>query len=377
MTRKLLLSLAFASISFGLAAQTLPENYFSKLNKNCEKASFMKRVGFFAGRMTANVLFKQGKNEIYRKEQSWNLYNLSVEIANLSLVYNEADPTTGFVYSTDFKTIIDFLPNWKRNLKLARPNSQVGGYTLADLELDSDLENAINQKISPLIEEMNTYYLNSMSLINESKESKNNLIVQDFQSRYLNHFSTLEEKTKEFKNQLDGIFALIQQFQKNVYDAEKILVAQKEQNLNEELALKKQNEKEAADLKAKNRKKLLERVTKYLETNKFSIPFTVQLTKYTKECKHCGQQCEITEPKVNEPNCGDDKTCRDAWIELVGLDPVLTQYFAKSFTGTTIGSCPDSNCPERSNGNNHVWFQIDKNQVVQNWLYTQKGCVKQ
>jgi len=366
MTRKLLLSLVFASISFGLAAQTLPENYFSKLNKNCEKASFMKRVGFFVGRMTANVLFKSGKNEIYRKEQSWNLNNLSVEIANLSLVYNETDAASGKIYSTDFKTIIDYLPNWKRNLKLAYPNSQIVEYNLASLELDSDLENAINQKISPLIEEMNTYYLNSMSLINESKEKRNTPIVQDFQSRYLNHFSTLEEKTKDFKNRLDEVFVSIKQFQKSVYDAEKILVSQKEQD-----------EKESADLKAKNRKKLLEDVVKYLENNKFSIPFTVQLTKYTKECKHCGQQCEITEPKVNEPNCGDNKTCRDAWIELVGLDPVLTKYLARSVIGTTLGSCPDSNCPERSNGNNHVWFQIDKNQVVQNWLYTQKGCVKQ
>ena len=377
MTRKLLLSLAFASISFGLAAQTLPENYVNRLNKNCEKASFMKRVGFFAGRMTANVLFKSGKNEIYRKEQSWNLNNLSVEIANLSLVFNVTDAASGRVYSHDFKTIIDNLPNWKRNLKLAYPNSQIGGYTLASLELDSDLENDINQKISHLIEEMNTYYLNSMSLINESKESRNNLVVQDFQSRYLNHFSTLEEKTKGFKNRWDEIYVLIQQFEKSVYDAEKILVAQKEQNLNEELALKKQNEKEAADLAAKNRKKKVERVLKYLENNKFSIPFTVQLTTYKKECKHCGKQCEITEPKVTDPNCGDDQTCRDAWIELASLDPVLTQYVARSYTGTTLGSCPDSDCSERSNGNNHVWFQIDKNQILQNWLYTQKGCVKQ
>jgi hypothetical protein len=356
--------------------QSLPEDFNERLDKGCEHASFLKRVGFFAGRLTTNVLLKQSRVESYKIQQSNNLADLSIEIKNLSLVYNETDVNSGRVFSTDFKTIIDYLPNWKRNLKLAYPSSTVRDYTIANLELDSDLEELISQKISLLVDELNKYYSNSISLINESKENRNKVIAQDFQKRYINHFHVLGEKSNEFKIQLDEIFVLIQKFQKMVYDAENILVSKKELILKEQLAIKKQRENESAALAAENRKKEVARINKYLQSANFSIPYTVEITKFTKECRYCGKECELRESKVNEPNCGGEKICYDAWIELVGLNPIMTKYLAEHTVGGVFGHCPDSNCPERSNGDNHVWHQIDKVESIENWLYTPKGVFK-
>jgi hypothetical protein len=373
MKKRSILLLSLCLVIFSMNGQSLPKNFNERLTKNCAHASFIKRLGFFTGRMATNVLFKQTRVESYKVQQSYNLAELSAEIWSQSLVYDEVDKNSGNAFRTEFKTIIDYLPTWNRKLTLKYPNRDISNYTVANLDLNKDEERQINSEITLLVTEMDAFYRLSMQLINEARDKRNLPVELDFQQRYEAHFGKLEAYLVEYKTRISSAFSKIQNYQESVNRAEALYV----QQLAEELEKK---QKESAEQAKKDKEKSnkeakikAEKIMAYLKGNPFAIPYEVNGFTKTKECKYCGKECEVINYKIEYPDCDSDPICLDAFrmcCHFKGGEG-MTAYL---LGGGEISSCKESYCSERSGRNNHVWHQVGlEREFSEKWIFKNTG----
>ncbi len=375
--KKVFLFFSILFFSSAFTAQTVPVNFERRLEKGCEHASFLKRFGFYSGRALTNALLKQSKVEIYKVQQSYDLSVLSTEIFSESLVFNELDNNTGNTVATDFKVIIDYLSSWKRKLKLKYPNREITDYTIANLDLDEELEKEINSEVTSLLGSLEVYYNQSMKLIRESQDRRSASVESDFQDRYKEHFISLPEKVKFYNISLNSVWLKISEFQKSVYQAEETYVRRMDEQRKKDLAeaAKQEEIKNKKDFEA--RQEQLKRISKFLEKEFFELPFEVQLDDVIKECKFCGKQCHVTGVKVTRPACEKNSICYDAWLELCMANTTMKNYLGYDLSGTKFNGCAQSarRCKERSEGD-CVFLQIDRQETEEKWLFTPKGVSK-
>lgn len=357
------------SISFNLKAQTLPENYYERLNKCCKNANILKRLGFFTGRLLINFVVEDKYFTFYRIQQSVDLGELSEDIKFDALPWKDQSHWNKGESKFDMEIV-----QWEENLQLGYPNKDFRYYRVSDLDLNKSLIDTINQQISCLVRDYTKYYEESVALLNEAIEFGDNRhrIEKSFQERYKDHFEFLEVEIGYFRIRYNIIEFKIRSFQDDLLELEKVYVHQLEEKRRLEQEEESRREEERKKKEIEKRKLKSDRIANYRDNSFFELPFSVKKTHIKKECKYCGEECNITNPFVQRPDCQGNQTCDDLWYEYASNNVAVASYLVSSMMGTLFDTCNSRNCKELYKSP-HVWRTIDKSESVEYWIYTPKG----